>query len=74
MEKPGVGTNTKPREPGAMNMAELEMGNARGWKAKRTSERPKSRGTGRKRAPRIGRKRRTRHKNVEMALRHKGLL
>ena len=55
-------------------MAELEMGNARGWKAKRTSERPKSRGTGRKRAPRIGRKRQTRQKNVEMALRHKGLL
>ena len=29
-------------------MAELETGNARGWRAKRTSERPKSRGTRKK--------------------------
>ena len=57
-----------------MNIAELETGNARGWRAKRTSERPKSRRTGRKLTSRIGRKRRIRQKNVEMALRHKGLL
>ena len=55
-------------------MAKLETGNARGWRAKRTSERPKSRGAGRKLVSRISKKRRTRHKNVEMALRHKGLL
>ena len=61
-------------ESGAMNMAELETGNARGWRAKRTSERPKSRRTGRKLTSRIGRKRRIRQKNVEMALRYKGLL
>ena len=57
-----------------MKMAELETCNARGWRAKRTSERPKSRGTGRKLTSRIGRKRRIRQKNVEMALRYKGLL
>ena len=57
-----------------MNMAELETGNARGWRSKRISERPKSRGAGRKLTSRIGRKRRIRQKNVEMALRYKGLL
>ena len=62
------------RESGTMNMAELEMGNAKGWRSKRISERPKSRRTGRKLTSRIGRKRRIRQKNVEMALRYKGLL
>ena len=57
-----------------MNMAELEMGNARGWRSKRISERPKSRRTGRKLTSRISKKRRIRQKNVEMALRYKGLL
>ena len=57
-----------------MNMAELETGNARGWRTKRNSERPKSRGAGRKLTSRISKKRRTRQKNVEMALRYKGLL
>ena len=57
-----------------MNMAELETGNARGWRTKRNSERPKSRGAGRKLTSRVSRKRRTRQKNVEMALRYKGLL
>ena len=55
-------------------MAELETGNARAWRTKRISERPKSRRTGRKLTSRIGRKRRIRQKNVEMALRYKGLL
>ena len=57
-----------------MKMAELETGNARGWRSKRNSERPKSRRIGRKLTSRIGRKRQTRQKNVEMALRYKGLL
>ena len=57
-----------------MNIAELETGNARAWRTKRNSERPKSRGAGRKLTSRISKKRRTRQKNVEMALRYKGLL
>ena len=57
-----------------MKMAELETGNARGWRTKRNSERPKSGETGRKLRSRISKKRRTRQKNVEMALRYKGLL
>ena len=66
--------NPGKKGTGAMNMAELETGNARAWRSKRISERPKSRGTGRKLTSRIGRKRRIRQKNVEMALRYKGLL
>ena len=50
----------------------METGGSQGWRARKPTQRPKARPV--RRAPRIGRKRRTRQKNVEMALRHKGLI
>ena len=54
------------RREGAEN-----AGSARGWRARRSQGKP---GEGRKKPPRVSRKRVTREKNIRMAMRQKGLV